>query len=72
VFRPPLAPKHRLSGGRVIDAERSFLREDNGWRRIVRSLEIHELACPPGDHDGFVLEPYVRDLARRLRQFLPE
>ncbi|MEO8185152.1 MAG: amino acid adenylation domain-containing protein [Deltaproteobacteria bacterium] len=72
VFRPPLAPKHRLSGGRVIDAERSFLREDNGWRRVVRSLEIHELACPPGDHDGFVLEPYVRDLARRLRQFLPE
>jgi hypothetical protein len=38
---------------------------------MVRSLEIHELAAPPGDHDGFVLEPFVRDLARRLRQFFP-
>jgi thioesterase domain-containing protein len=71
VFRPPLAAKHRLGGGRVIDRDRSFLREDNGWRRMVKSLEIQELACPPGDHDGFVLEPYVRDLARRLRAILP-
>jgi amino acid adenylation domain-containing protein len=71
LFRPPLAAKHHLGGGRVIDRDRSFLREDNGWRRLVRSLEIHELAAPPGDHDGFVLEPYVRDLARRLRPFLP-
>jgi amino acid adenylation domain-containing protein len=72
VFRPPLAPKHRLSGGRVIDDSRSFLKEDNGWRRMVRSLSVYELACPPGEHDGFVLEPYVRDLARRLREFLPK
>lgn len=72
VFRPPLAALHRLAGGRAVDSQRSFLREDNGWRRMVKSLEIHELACPAGDHDGFVLEPYVRDLARRLQQFLPE
>jgi amino acid adenylation domain-containing protein len=71
VFRPPLAPKHHLSGGRMIDDGRSFLKEDNGWRRMVRSLSVYELACPPGEHDGFVLEPYVRDLARRLREFLP-
>jgi thioesterase domain-containing protein len=72
VFRPPLAPMHHLAGGRVINKERGFLREDNGWRRMVRSVEIHELVCPPGDHDGFVLEPFVRDLARRLRAYLPE
>jgi amino acid adenylation domain-containing protein len=71
LFRPPLAARHHLGGGRVIDRDRSFLREDNGWRRMVRSVEIHELAAPPGDHDGFVLEPYVRDLARRLRPLLP-
>ena len=70
LFRPPLAARHHLGGGRVIDRDRSFLREDNGWRRMVRSVEIQELAAPPGDHDGFVLEPYVRDLARRLRPLL--
>jgi thioesterase domain-containing protein/acyl carrier protein len=72
VFRPPLAPKHHLAGGRQINKERGFLREDNGWRRMVRSVEIQELVCPPGDHDGFVLEPFVRDLARRLRALLPQ
>jgi len=70
LFRPPLAARHHLGGGRVIDRDRSFLREDNGWRRMVRSVEIQELSAPPGDHDGFVLEPYVRDLARRLRLLL--
>jgi amino acid adenylation domain-containing protein len=70
LFRPPLAARHQLGGGRVIDRDRSFLREDNGWRRMVRSVEIQELAAPPGDHDGFVLEPYVRDLARRLSPLL--
>ena len=72
VFRPPLAPRHRLSGGRVINADRGFLKEDNGWRGHVRSMEVYELACPPGEHDGFVLEPYVRDLAHRLRELLPD
>jgi thioesterase domain-containing protein/acyl carrier protein len=71
VFRPPLAPRHHLAGGRMIDKARAFLKEDNGWKGMVRSLEVYELACPPGEHDGFVLEPYVRDLARRLRELLP-
>ncbi len=71
VFRPPLAPRHHLTGGRVIDRNRGFLKADNGWTGMVRSLRICELACPPGEHDGFVLEPFVRDLARRMREFLP-
>jgi thioesterase domain-containing protein len=70
LFRPPLAPRHRLSGGREVNVRRVFLLEDNGWRRVVRSLQVFELASPPGDHDGFVLEPYVRDLAVKLRPFL--
>jgi thioesterase domain-containing protein len=71
VFRPPLAPRHHLTGGRIIDRNRGFLKADNGWTGMVRSLRICELACPPGEHDGFVLEPFVRDLARRMREFLP-
>ena len=72
LFRPPLAPRHTLAGGRMIDVHRSFLKEDNGWRRMVQSIEIHELNCPAGDHDGFVLEPYVRDMGRRLADFLAD
>lgn len=70
LFRPPLAPRHYLTEGRIVDRDRGFLREDNGWRRVVGSLELHELNCPPGKHDAFVLEPYVRDLAERLAPFL--
>ncbi|MDH5675427.1 MAG: amino acid adenylation domain-containing protein [Myxococcales bacterium] len=72
LFRPPLAPRHELSGGRRINEKRAFLLEDNGWSRVVRSLQIQELASPAGDHDGFVLEPYVRDLARRMRPLLDQ
>lgn len=70
LMRPPLAPKHHLAGGRMINVRRFFLLEDNGWGRLVRSLEVQELAVPPGDHDGFVLEPHVRELARRLGQLI--
>jgi amino acid adenylation domain-containing protein len=70
LFRPPLAPHHALSGGRLINRARGFLLDDNGWGRVASSLEVHELTCPAGDHDGFVLEPHVRDLARRLSPFL--
>lgn len=70
LFRPPLAPYHNLSGGRMLNKMRGFIKSDNGWTGMVRSIELFELACPPGEHDGFVLEPYVRDLARKLRPFL--
>jgi|GEM_PF-2498874 len=70
LFRPPLAPHHHLTGDRKVNVRRFFLLEDNGWRRVVRNLRVVELASPPGDHDGFVLEPHVRDLARRLKPLL--
>jgi amino acid adenylation domain-containing protein len=70
LFRPPLAPHHHLSGGRVINKMRGFIKSDNGWTGMVRSMRLFELACPPGEHDGFVLEPYVRDLASKLSPFL--
>jgi thioesterase domain-containing protein len=70
LFRPPLAPYHHLSGGRMLNKMRGFIKADNGWTGMVRSMQLFELSCPPGEHDGFVLEPYVRDLANKLRPFL--
>ena len=49
---------------------RGFIKSDNGWTGMVRSMRLFELACPPWEHDGFVLEPYVRDLASKLSPFL--
>jgi thioesterase domain-containing protein len=56
----------------MINVRRFFLLEDNGWRRVVKSLRVQELAVPAGDHDGFVLEPHVRELARHLALLLDE
>ncbi len=67
LFRPPLERAHAFGGGRVINADREFEYEDNDLTSWIPDLSVHEIACLPGDHDGFVLEPYVRDLATQLR-----
>lgn len=67
LLRPPLSVSYNLRDGRLLNSERSLLREDNGWRPLVNDLEIVEV---PGDHDSMVLEPNVRVLANYLRQEL--
>ena len=67
LMRPKLVVGYRITGRRALNIERGLLRDDNGWRRLVSDLTIHEV---PGDHDSMVLEPNVRVLAGRLREEL--
>jgi thioesterase domain-containing protein len=65
LFRPKLDKAVVLGPGRVINRERRFIFEDNGWSPYVKSIEVFEV---PGDHDSVVLEPNVRVLAARLHE----
>ncbi|WP_425071649.1 type I polyketide synthase [Sagittula sp. S175] len=64
LFRPPLVGKWRVSGGRLVNSERTYVLEDNDWRSVAPQVEVHEV---PGDHDSMVLEPNVRVLAGLMR-----
>ncbi|MBB3713099.1 acyl transferase domain-containing protein/thioesterase domain-containing protein [Limimaricola variabilis] len=64
LFRPPLTGRWRLPGGRLVNIDRRYVIEDNGWRRWAPNLDVVEV---PGDHDSMVLEPNVRALAARIR-----
>jgi hypothetical protein len=72
LVRPPLDRRYPLGPGRAVDEDRHFLREDNGWGRSLRQLEVIEAAAPPGDHDGFILEPAASGWADALRRRLRE
>ncbi len=39
-----------------------------GWRGLAEKIDIHVI---PGDHDTILMEPNVRDLARKLSAYLP-
>ncbi|WP_182085889.1 type I polyketide synthase [Aureimonas sp. ME7] len=67
LLRPRLEVLYRLRGGRRLQAGRNAALDDNGWSPFVADLTIREV---PGDHDGMVLEPFVRILADRLRPLL--
>ena len=67
LFRPPLAAKWVLPGGRLVSSERAYLYEDNGWGPLVPGVEVQEV---PGDHDSMVLDPNARVLAARLRRVI--
>jgi acyl transferase domain-containing protein/thioesterase domain-containing protein len=67
LFRPRLDIQFKLSGGRLVDAERNLLYTDNGWTPLVSSIVVQEV---PGNHDSMVLEPNVRVLASTLRRVL--
>jgi thioesterase domain-containing protein len=67
LFRPKLDIHFRLSGGRLVDSERNYLFEDNGWTPFVKALSIDEV---PGNHDSMVLEPNVRVLVSLIRRAL--
>ena len=66
-MRPKLEISYRITGNRELNHERSLLRADNGWTPFASDLTIIEV---PGDHDGMVLEPYVRVMAGHLRSAL--
>ncbi len=65
LFRPKLDVHFRLSGGRLVDSERNFLFEDNGWTPYVSGIQVFEV---PGNHDSMVLEPNVRVLVNLIRR----
>ncbi|MBK6685781.1 MAG: SDR family NAD(P)-dependent oxidoreductase [Deltaproteobacteria bacterium] len=67
LFRPKLQPIHVFGPGRMINRDRRFIYEDNGWGPYCDHVEVVEV---PGDHDSMVLEPNVRVLAARLRDQL--
>ncbi|MGR3625792.1 MAG: type I polyketide synthase [Limimaricola sp.] len=63
LYRPPLAGRWRLPGDRLVNAERHYVRGDNGWSEWAPSVEVVEV---PGDHDSMVLEPNARALGARI------
>ncbi|MDS9466350.1 SDR family NAD(P)-dependent oxidoreductase [Paracoccus sp. MBLB3053] len=67
LFRPPLDPRWKVSGGRYVSTQRTYLLEDNGWSPWMPNLKVIEV---PGDHDSMVLEPNVRRMASLLRDIL--
>ena len=67
VFRPKLDVKFRLSGGRMVDSDRDYVREDNFWTPYTANLQVLEV---PGNHDNMVLEPNVRVLVSSLRRVI--
>lgn len=70
LLRPRLDRRHVFGPDRAVNVGRDFVRHDNGWSAHLPQLTIREVSADAGDHDGFVLEPAVRDLVSHLRQFL--
>ncbi|MGF1469581.1 MAG: beta-ketoacyl synthase N-terminal-like domain-containing protein [Sandaracinaceae bacterium] len=67
LFRPELEVAFDLGNGRLLNHQRDYVYEDNGWGEYVDRIDIHVV---PGDHDSMVLEPNVRVVARNLRKVL--
>ncbi|WGW04464.1 type I polyketide synthase [Tropicibacter oceani] len=65
LYRPPLQGKWTVSGGKLVNSERSYVLHDNDWGETLPQIEVHEV---PGDHDSMVLEPNVRVLASLMRE----
>jgi len=67
LFRPKLEVAFDLGNGRLLDHQRDYVFEDNGWTDWVGHLDVYEV---PGDHDSMVLEPNVRVLAGQMRRVI--
>jgi len=67
LFRPKLEVAFDLGNGRLLDYDRDYVFEDNGWTEYVEKLDVFEV---PGNHDSMVLEPNVRVLAGQLRKVI--
>ncbi|WP_341211790.1 SDR family NAD(P)-dependent oxidoreductase [uncultured Limimaricola sp.] len=64
LFRPPIEGRWHLAGRRLVNEDRQYVLEDNGWRAWAPALEVVEV---PGDHDSMVLDPNAKALAARMR-----
>ncbi len=64
LFRPALDTSHPLGRGRVANERRELVDPLNFWGPYAESVHLEEV---PGDHDGMVLEPYVRVLGAKMR-----
>ena len=69
LFRPKLDRAYVLGEGRVLDSDKEWVWEDNGWSPYCKDIEVYEM---PGDHDSMVLEPNVRVMAEQLRACIEE
>jgi thioesterase domain-containing protein/acyl carrier protein len=69
LYRPPLSGKWQVGGGRLVNAERSYVTPDNDWSGVAPQVEVAEV---PGTHDSMVLEPNVRVLAGLMRRAIEE
>lgn len=67
LFRPPLEKAFVLGPDKILNHDREYVWNDNGWSHYCEHVEVHEV---PGDHDSMVLEPNVRVLARKLRAII--
>ena len=67
LFRPPLVGKWDMGDGRLVDADRAYVFQDNDWSQWVPDVQVFEV---PGDHDSMVLEPNVRVLATRMKKVI--
>jgi len=69
LFRPPLEKAYVLGPERILNHDREYVYDDNGWSEKADVVKVFEV---PGDHDSMVLEPNVRVLARKLRELIDE
>lgn len=69
LFRPPLDEAYVLGPGRILNSEREYVYDDNGWGHYADVVEVHQV---PGDHDSMVLEPNVRVMATKLRSIIDD
>ena len=67
LFRPPLEKAFVLGPDRILNHDREYIYDDNGWSAYCDQVEVHEV---PGDHDSMVLEPNVRVMAAKLRAII--
>jgi thioesterase domain-containing protein len=67
LFRPPMVGKWQVGDGRLVDSERSYVENDNGWSDWVPDIQVIEV---PGDHDSMVLEPNVRVMATGMKRLI--
>jgi len=68
LFRPKLQPIHVFGPGRMINKDRRFIYEDNGWSGHCERVDVVEV---PGDHDSMVLDPNLPVPPSPPRQHLP-
>ncbi|MEZ5913580.1 MAG: beta-ketoacyl synthase N-terminal-like domain-containing protein [Paracoccaceae bacterium] len=69
LFRPPLRGLWEVAPGRLVNSDRTYVLDDNGWTPHAPAITVIEV---PGDHDSMVLEPNVRVLASRMKAVIAE